>query len=161
MSKEDGSDQMAGVEGGGKSRGGGLAIEFTIKIGAASTLEFVSESVSSFGYSPSELKGGAVRVGKLIHSEDLESVTQALARAYHGGEAEAAMSFRILAKSGEPRRVSARVALERDASGRVTRYRGTLVEEGGCGAHGAPGGATASGAGPSPQRTSRPRSRTR
>ncbi len=129
MAKTGSAGGVAGKARRSRGRGKSPGVEFLVRINGSSTIEYVSAEVSSFGYSPSELKGGGIRVGKLIHSDDIEVVAGALARAYHGGEGEVNLRFRILTKSGEPRMVSARVELMRAPEGRVTSYHGVLTEE--------------------------------
>ncbi|HLP17664.1 MAG TPA: PAS domain S-box protein [Bacteroidota bacterium] len=91
-------------------------------------VEYVSNNISIFGYTQSELIGGAISFLSIIHPKDAPMVLEPAAghtksRSYHlKGD------FRIICKNGETRWVSSRTNTVRNSHGDVTHYEGLLED---------------------------------
>ncbi|HOV28591.1 MAG TPA: PAS domain S-box protein [Synergistales bacterium] len=92
-------------------------------------VEYVSDNIRQFGYTPEELTAPGFHYAKIIHPEDLprvESETEAL-------EAKGSSSFchqyRIVMKNGEHRWVVERNRPERDSSGGLLYHFGVVIDD--------------------------------
>ncbi|MDD5502462.1 MAG: PAS domain S-box protein [Candidatus Thermoplasmatota archaeon] len=89
-------------------------------------VEYVSESIKQFGYSPQEIS--AAPYARIIHPDDLKRVTAEVSDYAKRGIKEYAQEYRIVAKSGEVRWVEDRTWVRRDALGRITHHQGIVID---------------------------------
>lgn len=87
--------------------------------------EYVSKSVSHFGYTPEELHEG-VNLLPLIHAEDQEKIATALS--LHREGVFFSQDFRLLNKSGQTRWVQGRALAEKDPSGNLSSFVGLFLD---------------------------------
>jgi PAS domain S-box-containing protein len=91
-------------------------------------IEFVSESVNQFGYTPEELIAGEVPYSSMIHPDDLERLVSEVDDYTSRGVDRLQLEYRIVTKGGDVRWVEERTVTERDAEGRRVLYRGIVLD---------------------------------
>ncbi len=91
-------------------------------------VEYVSENISQFGYTPEELLSGALTFAKMVYPEDLERVTQEVSHYSHSGVNEFVQEYRIVTKSGDVRWVNDQTFVRRDQNNKITHYQGTVLD---------------------------------
>lgn len=91
-------------------------------------VEYVSDNVSKFGYSPDEFIKGKIQYGDIIHSEDLEKVQIGLHNQCEKGCTDFSQEYRIITKSGYVKWVDERTFIQRDDSGEPVYYQGIIVD---------------------------------
>ncbi len=104
------------------------AIVFLWRAAEGWPVEFVSDNIRQFGYSPEDFTSGRIPYAKLIHGEDLERVGDEVSRYSQAGPTEFTQEYRIVTKSGEVRWVDDRTWVRRDASGVTTHYQGIVID---------------------------------
>lgn len=88
----------------------------------------VSQNVTQLGYTSQELLSGLVKFSSIVHPDDLDRVRQEV-QAYTANRVDRfQQEYRILTKDGQVRWVDDRTAIERDNTGQVTHYQGTVVD---------------------------------
>jgi PAS domain S-box-containing protein len=92
------------------------------------SVQFVSESISQFGYSAQELVSGRVRYLDLIHPEDVARVMDEVRAHTLSGHAEYRQEYRIVRRDGQVRWIDDRTAVRFDAEGRATHHEGILTD---------------------------------
>ncbi len=92
-------------------------------------VEYISENVRQYGYSPEDFTGGRIRFDEVIHPDDFERVVRELEE-YSADEnlTEFKQEYRILAKDGRIHWVHDDTRILRDSSGRITHYQGLIVD---------------------------------
>ncbi len=91
-------------------------------------VEFVSENVRQFGYTPADFTSGRILYARIIHPQDLERVTAEVFRYSREGRDEFVHEYRILTASGEVRWLDDRTWIRRDQNGAVTHYQGVVLD---------------------------------
>ncbi len=91
-------------------------------------VEFVSENVARFGYTPEELLTGEVPYASIMHPDDLERVGQEVQTYSTSGVDQFQQEYRIIAKDGQVRWTDDRTVIERDTEGRITHYQGIVID---------------------------------
>jgi PAS domain S-box-containing protein len=91
-------------------------------------VQFVSESISQFGYSAQDLVTGRVRYLDIIHPEDAARVIDEVRAHTVAGHSEYRQEYRIVRKDGQVRWVDDRTAVRLDAEARVTHHEGILTD---------------------------------
>lgn len=91
-------------------------------------VQFVSESISQFGYSAQDLVTGRVRFLDLLHPEDAARVIDEVRAHTFAGHPEYRQEYRIVRKDGRVRWVDDRTAVRFDAAGRATHHEGILTD---------------------------------
>lgn len=91
-------------------------------------VQFVSESLSQFGYRAQDLVGGQVRYIDLIHPDDVARVMDEVRAHTLAGHTEYSQEYRIVCKDGQVRWVDDRTAVRVDADGRATHHEGILTD---------------------------------
>ncbi|HLP02113.1 MAG TPA: PAS domain S-box protein [Opitutaceae bacterium] len=91
-------------------------------------VQFVSESVSQFGYQAQDLVSGRVRYIDLIHPDDVARVMDEVRAHTAAGHREYRQEYRVLRKDGQVRWVDDRTAVRFDAEGRATHHEGILTD---------------------------------
>lgn len=103
------------------------AVVFLWRVGDDWPVEFVSDSVRQFGYSPEEFYTGQVHFASIIHPDDLEHVA-AEVRQCHAQGAGVSRQYRITTKSGLIRWVDDRTRVRKGDDGSITHYQGILLD---------------------------------
>jgi PAS domain S-box-containing protein len=104
------------------------AVAFLWKAVEGWPVEFVSENVSMFGYSPQEFLGGGLLFGDIVHPDDRERVSLEVARYEREGAVAFTQVYRIFTRAGEVRWVDDRTWIRRNGAGAVTHYQGIVLD---------------------------------
>ncbi len=91
-------------------------------------VEFVTDNVSQFGYSPEDFLSGNLRYASIVHPDDLAGLRADVSRCCEQGESELSACYRIRTGSGEARMVEDHTQVRRDASGAVTHFQGIVLD---------------------------------
>ncbi len=91
-------------------------------------VQFVSESISQFGYSAKDLVSGRVRFVDLLHPDDAARVMDEVRAHSAARHTEYRQEYRIVRKDGQVRWVDDRTAVRFDGSGRATHHEGILTD---------------------------------
>jgi PAS domain S-box-containing protein len=105
------------------------AIAFVQGAPPGGPIEFVSENVQQFGYSPEEFYSGAVSYDRdVIHPDDLERVISELNRHIREGSANHRIEYRILTSSGEVRWLADHIWIGRAEDRSPTHFEGIALD---------------------------------
>jgi PAS domain S-box-containing protein len=91
-------------------------------------VQFVSENVRQFGYDPQDILSGKISFAAMVHPGDLEKVTAEVTDYSCRGVDRFQQEYRILAKDGTVRWIDDHTVVERDVKGRITGYRGVVMD---------------------------------
>ncbi len=91
-------------------------------------VEFVSDNISQFGYTPGDFISGKLTYGDMIHPDDLEKVRSDVNKTEVEGKIYFSREYRIVTKSGDSRWVVERSLLGRDELNRPSYYQGIIVD---------------------------------
>lgn len=91
-------------------------------------VEFVSDNIRQFGYSPEDFISGRVPYSQIIHPDDLMRVGEEVLRFTAEGRTEFSQEYRLLTKSGEVRWTDDRTWIRRNSQGEVTHYQGIILD---------------------------------
>ena len=91
-------------------------------------VEYVSENIRRFGYTPEELLSGTVPFSTLVHPDDLERIQQEVAGHLAAGVSEFTQEYRLITKDGQMRWTDDRTVVERDAGGKPTHIQGIVLD---------------------------------
>ena len=91
-------------------------------------VEYVSDNVRRWGYSPDELMAGKISFPSLIHVDDLTRVAAEVDTYTREGRSEFVQEYRLLDRSGGVHWVEDRSWLRRDATGKLTHYQGVVTD---------------------------------
>lgn len=106
------------------------AVTFLWKNEEGWPVEYVTENISIFGYSPEDFTSGRIRFAEIIHPEDISRVlseVEAYAHSLNGEDAFEQL-YRIVTKDGRIRWVRDYTWARRDDSNRVTHYQGIILD---------------------------------
>ncbi|MBK8987483.1 MAG: PAS domain S-box protein [Chloroflexi bacterium] len=92
------------------------------------TVEYVSENVARFGYTPEDLLSGRVSYPTLIHPEDLARVAQEMRDYSASGVDRFAQEYRIVTRDGQVRWTDSRTVIIHDDAGQITHYQGIVID---------------------------------
>jgi PAS domain S-box-containing protein len=106
----------------------GPAIAFLWRATDNWPVEFISDNIAQFGYTPDEFTVGKIPYVRIIHPDDLSRVCAEVQQHTRDGLAEFTQEYRIVCKSGEIRWIDTRTWVRRDADGRVTHYQGIVYD---------------------------------
>ena len=104
------------------------AVAFLWKNDAGWPVEFVSENVDQFGYTPDDFYSGGTPFADIVHPEDLARVAEEVKEHSGRGVGSFAQEYRIVAKSGDARWIDDRTWARRDKQGNVTHYHGIALD---------------------------------
>ncbi|MBP1908952.1 GAF domain-containing protein [Methanolobus bombayensis] len=91
-------------------------------------VEFVSENVRQFGYSPDDFLSGKLNYEDIIHPDDIERVYKEVTE-YSGTHIDNfVQEYRILTASGETRCIDDRTIIRRDDNGNIQYYEGVILD---------------------------------
>ena len=91
-------------------------------------VEFVSENIEQFGYTPQDFIGGRIPYTDIIHSEDVEQVGDEVSMYSEQGVNEYSQEYRIITGSGDVRWTEDHTWIRRDPDGNITHYQGIVVD---------------------------------
>lgn len=92
-------------------------------------LEYVSENIRQFGYSPNEFTSGRLALLGLIHPADQSRVqTQLQEHVDQDSGDHLSLEFRLVQRSADVSWVEGRIWLRRDSAGAVTHLQGVLLD---------------------------------
>ncbi len=93
------------------------------------SVEFVSDNVRQFGYTPEDFYTGRVPYGSIVHPDDLERVVAEVAQYSQDAErAEFTQAYRIITQAGDVRWTDDRTWIMRDSQGNITHYQGVVLD---------------------------------
>ncbi|WP_214084327.1 PAS domain S-box protein [Methanoculleus sp.] len=104
------------------------AVAFLWRAAEGWPVEFVSDNVRQFGYTPADFTSGRIFYARIIHPRDLERVTAEVSRYSREGRDEFVHEYRILTASGEVRWLDDRTWIRRNQNGTVTHYQGIVLD---------------------------------
>jgi PAS domain S-box-containing protein len=105
------------------------AVYFLWRAAEGWPVEFVSENVRQFGYTPEDFYSGRVPYASIVHPDDLERVTaEVTGYSQEEGRTEFAQEYRIFTKSGEVLWTEDRTWMRRDEAGVITHYQGLVMD---------------------------------
>ena len=85
-------------------------------------VEYVSDNIDRFGYTPDDFYSGRMPYADIVHPDDLAGVADEVARYSGQGLAEFTQAYRIVTASGETRWNDDRTWVRRDADGNISHY---------------------------------------
>jgi len=91
-------------------------------------VEFVSQNVSQFGYTPEEILSGQVTFVTMLHPEDRDRVVAEVRAHAAVGHHEYSQEYRIVGRDGGVRWIDDRTAVRTGPDGRVTHHEGILTD---------------------------------
>ncbi|MCD4806214.1 MAG: PAS domain S-box protein [Methanococcoides sp.] len=91
-------------------------------------VEFVSDNITQFGYTPEDFTSGNLIFGDIVHPEDLDFVRNDVTRLEIEGRQFFSKEYRILTRAGETRWVAERSLLASDEDGRPSYYQGIIID---------------------------------
>ena len=92
-------------------------------------VEFVSDNVTQFGFTPDEFTSGKTTFADVVHPENLEFIQEEVLRHIDAGEDMFDLDYVGLTKAGEVRLIDARVFVQRDGDGNVLRFQGIIIDD--------------------------------
>jgi PAS domain S-box-containing protein len=108
---------------------GSPAIVFRWKAENGWPIEYVSENIRQFGYTPEELTAPGFLYSSIIHPDDLRRVTAESTSFDLEKRDVFCYQYRIILKDGETRWVVERNRPERDIMGRLVRHFGVVMDD--------------------------------
>lgn len=91
-------------------------------------VEFVSENVRQFGYSPDELISGAIRFEEMVHPDDRARVAAEVAAHADADADDLHQEYGIVTRTGQTRWVDDRTWIRRGPDGRAVSFQGILLD---------------------------------
>ena len=91
-------------------------------------VEFVSDNVDQFGYTPEDFYSGKVVYEEIIYPEDLQRVAEEVDIYTNEDVNDFVQEYRIITKSGEIRWLDDRSWIRRDSNGNVTHFQGIVLD---------------------------------
>ncbi len=91
-------------------------------------VEFVSNNIQQFGYSPKEFYSGRLPFISIIHPDDVERVITQVNRYTEEKREEFFQEYRIIAKTGEVCWIGNHIWIKYDSNGTVTHYQGIILD---------------------------------
>ncbi len=104
------------------------AVAFLWRAAEGWPVEFVSENIRRFGYTPEDFLTEQVLFVDIVHPEDLERVAAEVARHSQDGGEEFTQEYRIITKTGDVRWVEDRTWIRRDEQDVITHYQGIVLD---------------------------------
>ena len=105
------------------------AVAFIQSAPAGGMVEFVSDNISQFGYSPEEFYSGALSYDNdVVHPEDRENLISEINRQVQGGADSFYLEYRIVTASGEVRWLADHIWIARNEDGSVATFEGVAFD---------------------------------
>ncbi len=90
--------------------------------------EYVSESVSLFGFRAGDFVSGRISMRHCIHPEDLPRVIREVKECTSAGREEFSQEYRILTPAGDIRWADVRTFVRRNEQGEISHYQGIMID---------------------------------
>lgn len=91
-------------------------------------VEFVSNNVVQFGYSPGDFLSGSLPFTSIVHPGDRERVSNEVRTYSQRGDDRFQQEYRIIAKNGTVHWIDDRTVIERSRDGQITNYQGIIID---------------------------------
>ncbi len=104
------------------------AVVFLWRLDEGWQVEFVSDSVKQFGYTPEELLSGQVSWDNITYPEDVPRIEAEVAEYFQRGVMEFAQEYRFITKSGEARWIEGLSKGLKDSNGVVTHVQSIILD---------------------------------
>lgn len=91
-------------------------------------VEFVSDNIRQFGYTPQDFYNGKVSYASVIHPDDLERVSSEVKEYTQANVLEFTQEYRILTLDRQVRWVDDRTWVKRNVKGEVASYQGIVLD---------------------------------
>ena len=91
-------------------------------------VEYVSESVSQFGYTADDFVSGRVTYSSIVFPDDLSRVGKEVEQFSREKRAEFEHQYRIVTRSGEVRWTEDKTWIRYDENGNITHYQGIIID---------------------------------
>jgi phosphoserine phosphatase RsbU/P len=91
-------------------------------------LEYISENLQRFGYSPEEFLSGTLSFRDIVHPDDRDRIREEIEAYARADVEEYAQLYRCLTKSGEIRWVEDQTSVVRNEAGVKTHNQGILID---------------------------------
>ncbi len=92
-------------------------------------VEFVSDNVTQFGYTPDEFSSRSITFTDVLHPDAAEEVLEEFERNILAGNDLFDMKYQGLTKSGESVFIDAHIYVRRDPEGNVTKLQGVILDD--------------------------------
>ena len=123
MGKEELIEQLKKRQSGSRDNAG---IAFLWKNAEGWPVEYVSENVSRFGYSPEDFLSGRVPYDTIVHPKDIDQLGKEVEEHSNSDAMSYTQHYRIVTKDGLVLKLEDNTTVERDAEGKVLWYAGVL-----------------------------------
>lgn len=104
------------------------AVLFVWKNAPGWPVDYVSDSVSGFGYEPKDFLSGRVTMETFVHPDDLAGLRKERRSHLRTSREAYRLEYRVLTSRGEVRWVEDRTRAIRAPSGRITAFHGVLLD---------------------------------
>ncbi|MBU1163832.1 MAG: PAS domain S-box protein, partial [Proteobacteria bacterium] len=104
------------------------AVVFLWRAAEGWPVEFVSDNVQQYGYSPEDFYSKRVDFASIVHPDDLERVAAEVARYSQEGRKDFVQEYRILTKGGEIRCIDDHTQVRHDSNDEITHYQGIVLD---------------------------------
>lgn len=91
-------------------------------------VEFVSESIRQFGYTPEDFLSGRISYADIIHKDDLDRIKQEVRENLEKGLKEYVQEYRIITKSGDVRYIDDRTYVQENSEQELTHRQGIILD---------------------------------
>ncbi|MGB2582158.1 MAG: PAS domain S-box protein, partial [Thermoplasmata archaeon] len=92
-------------------------------------VEFVSDNVTQFGYTPDEFGSGKITFVDVLHPDAAEAVLEEFEKHILAGDDLFGLKYQGLTKNGETVFIDAHVYVRRDSEGNVTKLQGVILDD--------------------------------
>lgn len=91
-------------------------------------LEYISQNIKQFGYTPKEFLDGEIQFKEIVHPDDHERVSNEIHGYADADVEEYSMIYRCITRSGDIRWVEDQTSVVRDEAGNKTHNQGVLFD---------------------------------
>lgn len=92
-------------------------------------VEFVSDNVTQFGYTPDEFSSGKITFVDVLHPDAAEAVLEEFEKHILAGDDLFSLKYQGLTKNGATLFIDAHVYVRRDSEGKVTKLQGVILDD--------------------------------
>lgn len=96
--------------------------------GEKPTLEYISDNIRQFGYSPEEFLQGKLVYKDIIHPDDFETIHSQIKHYAAMDVEEYSLIYRLLTKKGTVRWITDQTSVVRDENGQKTHNQGIIID---------------------------------
>jgi len=91
-------------------------------------VEYVSDNISIYGYTPDDFISGEVSYSSIIHPDDLSRAGEEVEHYTKAGKKEFSQEYRIFSRSGNIHWIDDRTWIRRGSNGSITHYQGISLD---------------------------------